>query len=188
MHIELTDLLRCPEEHDEAFVVLLPDQMQGRNVTAGHLGCPVCGWSTAWSDGIPDFGGGDRSSAAPPCEASAAAVLLGLNGPGGWLALVGGAGALASDLTELLPGISLVAINPPADTTHANVLLSGRWPLKSQSLRGVVVGSDAEVWNEAALRSVLPGLRAVGTGEPPTVVPGAELLASADGVWVVRRR
>ncbi len=42
MHIELTDLLRCPADHDEAFLVLLPDRMEGRRVLAGHLGCPMC--------------------------------------------------------------------------------------------------------------------------------------------------
>ena len=51
MHIELTDHLRCPREHAEAFLVLLPDRMDQRRVVAGHLGCPVCGWSTAWTDG-----------------------------------------------------------------------------------------------------------------------------------------
>ena len=40
--IELTDLLRCPEPHEEQFLVLLPDQMQDRSVRSGKLGCPVC--------------------------------------------------------------------------------------------------------------------------------------------------
>lgn len=171
--------------------MLLPDQMEGRDVVAGHLGCPVCGWHCAWTDGIPDFGGARRGMATPPCDASAAAAFLGLTGPGGWLALVGSAASLAPELLDLLPGISIVTVNSPTGfhaTAGVNTLLSGNWPLKSQSLRGVVVGGDASEWNEAAVRSVLPGLRAVGTGAPPASGPGVELLASADGVWVIRRR
>ncbi|MES1259236.1 MAG: hypothetical protein ABUL71_01480, partial [Gemmatimonadota bacterium] len=89
MHIELTDHLRCPQPHAEAFLVLLPDRMDQRRVIAGHLGCPICGWSAAWSDGIPDFGGGWDSTGAPPFDANGAHALLGLDGPGGWVALGG---------------------------------------------------------------------------------------------------
>jgi hypothetical protein len=38
MFIELTDHLRCPEEHDEASLVLLPDELAGRSVRTGTLG------------------------------------------------------------------------------------------------------------------------------------------------------
>ncbi|MEO5799894.1 MAG: hypothetical protein ABIZ70_00370 [Gemmatimonadales bacterium] len=191
MHIELTDHLRCPQPHEEAFLVLLPDQMSGRSVVAGHLGCPACGWNCAWVDGVPDFGGGHPSTTAPPCDAVSAAALLGVSGPGGWVVLAGSAAALADELAELLPGVSLVVINPPVNTTpseRVNVLRSGAWPIKEHAMRGVVLGSDAGAWRDAAVRSVLPGLRAVGVGAPPVELPGVELLAEADGVWVVRRR
>ena len=51
MFIELTDHLRCPADHEEAFLVLLPDQMDGRAVRGGALGCPVCGWIRIWNRG-----------------------------------------------------------------------------------------------------------------------------------------
>lgn len=190
MYIELTDHLRCPEEHDESFLVLLPDIMVGRRVLAGHLGCPTCGWNCAWADAIPDFGGGHRALGAPPCDANAALAFLGISGPGGWVALAGSAGALAPALATLLPGVLFVAVNPPADLTltdHVSALRSGAWPLKAQSLRGVVLGGDVVRWRDAAVRSVLPGLRAVGTGEPPAPVAGGALLASAEDVWIVRK-
>ncbi len=129
--------------------------------------------------------------AAPPCDAVSAVALLGISGPGGWLALAGSAGALARELAELLAGVAIVAINPPESVVPAervSVLRSGAWPLKEHSMRGVIVGADAAEWQVAAVRSVLPGLRAVGVGAPPLDVPGVELLAEADGVWVVRRR
>lgn len=190
MHIELTDHLRCPMSHDESFVVLLPDRMDGRLVTAGHLGCPVCGWGTAWTDAVPDFGGGTPAEGAPAFDAAAAVALLGLEGPGGWLALVGRAGALASDLTALLPGVGVVAVNPPEDVTSdaaINVLRSGAWPLKRHAMRGVVVGADAMAMASHALRSALPGLRVVGEGAPPPLGVGDELLADAGGAWVIRK-
>ena len=190
MHIELTDHLRCPMSHDESFVVLLPDRMDGRLVIAGHLGCPVCGWGTSWTDAIPDFGGGTPGEGSPAFDAAAAVALLGVEGPGGWLALVGRAGALAADLTALLPGVGLVVVNPPDGVmpdAAINVLRSGAWPLKRHAMRGVVIGADQNAMTVPALGSALPGLRVVGEGSPPTLGVGDELLADAGGAWVMRK-
>jgi len=191
VHIELTDHLRCPQDHAEGFLVLLPERMEGRRVVAGHLGCPACGWNTAWRDGIPGFGGGARSHELPPCDAAAVVALLGVVGPGGWLALSGSAGALATELAEQLPGVHLVAINPPTGvnpTDAISVIGSGRWPIKAHAMRGVVLGADGGGWRDAGVQSVLPGLRAVGFGAPPAASSGVEILGVADGLWVVRRR
>ena len=190
MHIELTDHLRCPRDHAEAFLVLLPDRMEQRRVLAGHLGCPACGWSTAWTDGVPDFGGGWRGQGEPPFDAPAAHAMLGLDGPGGWVALAGNAGALAGALAALLPGVSIIAIDPPADvmaTATTSVIASGPWPLKAHSMRGVILGTDAGAWREEATGTTLPGLRTIGCGEPPTGID-VQLLGDAGGVWVVAHR
>jgi hypothetical protein len=190
VHIELTDHLRCPESHEEAYLVLLPDKMDHRDVVAGHLGCPICGWSCAWTDRVPDFGGGWRSEVASPCASgSDAQALLGIDGPGGWIALAGAAGRLASELQGSLPGVGIIAINPPADLQPSgtiSVLLSGAWALKTHAIRGAILGSDAAGWTASALMSVLPGLRIVGTGTRPE--SGAEVIGEADGVWVAKRR
>jgi hypothetical protein len=186
VHIELTDHLRCPREHAEAFLVLLPDRMDQRRVVAGHLGCPVCGWSTAWTDGVPDFGGGWRGTGEPPFDAAAARAMLGVAGPGGWIALAGNAGALAGGLATVLPGVSVVAINPPigvTPTADTSVILSDAWPLKAHAMRGVILGADAAAWREAALLTTLPGLRAIGCGAPPEG-SNVQLLGNAEGVWV----
>jgi hypothetical protein len=191
VHIELTDHLRCPEDHAEAFLVLLPEQMDGRRVVAGHLGCPACGWNTAWRDGIPDFGSGARSSGSPPCDATAVLALLGVVGSGGWLALAGSAGAIATSLAALLPGVNLVAVNPPPSVEPSDaisVIVSGTWPIKAHAMRGVVLGGDADDLRDAAVQSVLPGLRAVGFGEPPQGSPGVDVIGVVEGLWVVRRR
>ena len=67
-----------------------------------------------------------------------------------------------------------------------SVLRAGVLPLKSRSMRGVVLGvpfGGDPRWVTEAARVVLPGLRVVGEGPDP-VGGEIELLASAAGVWV----
>lgn len=195
MFIELTDHLRCPADHPESFLVLVPDVMDGRRVLQGTLGCPICHAEYRITDGIADLGVAAQPPAPPAAESTvdAAAILafLGLEGPGGYLGLVGDASRLAPGLQTLLPGVHLVAVNPPAGTlptSELSLIWAPRMPLKARTLRGVVVGrpfaSDAG-WGADAVRSVLPGLRAAGQGPVPDVV-GFELLGSAEGWWVGR--
>lgn len=189
MFIELTDHLRCPADHEEAYLVLLPDRMVGRDVVTGHLGCPVCGWSAPVVEGVLDLGGGEAATDRFTLEADAVHALLGLSGPGGFVALLGSASAIAEDLTERLPGVALVAVNPPAHLPAvglAGLIRTGRLPLKTACLRGIVVsaGPAAEPhWLPAAARAVLPGLRLVVEG-PVRDVEGVEVLGSSSGGWV----
>jgi hypothetical protein len=190
MFIELTDHLRCPADHDEAFLVLLPDRVDGRTVRSGTLGCPVCDRRFALQDGVFDAG-----DAAPPSASltlltpESLAPLAGVNGPGGYLVLVGPPAADWAGVSELVPGVGLVAVNPPAtvmDGGVVSVIRAGRLPLKSHSMRGVVLGAPfggEASWVREAARVLLPGLRVVGEGSdpPPDVI---DLMASAGGVWV----
>jgi uncharacterized protein YbaR (Trm112 family) len=190
MFIELTDHLRCPENHDEQYLVLLPDRLDGRSVKEGQLGCPVCGRTFAVRDGIVDFGGAPAAEAASSgLTPDATATLAGVNGPGGYFVLVGSPAGAWRPLSQLLPGVALVAVNPPGevvDEPGISVLRGGGLPLKSRSMRGVVLGrgyAGSEGWISEAARVTLPGLRIVGEG----VVPRPdliELLASAEGIWV----
>lgn len=192
MFIELTDHLRCPEDHDEAFLVLLPDRLEGRSVRSGTLGCPVCDRRFALQDGVLDFGG--APGPAPASESSALTPdalvpLVGLNGPGGYLVLVGRPACLWRDIAALVPGVGLVAVNPPVtvlDRDGISVLRGGRLALKTNSMRGVVLGrpygGDAS-WVAEAARVVLPGLRVVGEGNRPPLEL-VDLMASAGEVWV----
>ena len=190
MFIELTDHLRCPNDHDESFLVLLPGAMDGRSVRSGDLGCPVCGRTFQLGDGVFDTGDAPATGVtAGVLDADALTALVGLSGPGGYLTLVGSAGALWSEMAERNSGVALVAVNPPPsvrDGPGISVIRSSRLPIKSGSMRGVVLGrpyADEPHWVREAARVVLPGLRVVGEGKdpPPDVV---ELLASAEGVWV----
>jgi uncharacterized protein YbaR (Trm112 family) len=191
MFIELTDHLRCPADHDESFLVLLPDRMEGRSVRSGELGCPVCGRTYQLVDGV--FQAGDppalAESRATTLDAEGLHALTGLGGPGGYMALVGRVAALWREVTELNPGVALVAINPEPDVPDApeiSVIRSARIPLKSRSMRSAVLGrgyAEDHFWIEEAARVVLPGLRVVGEGNDPAG-DTIDLMASAGGVWV----
>jgi uncharacterized protein YbaR (Trm112 family) len=197
MFIELTDQLRCPREHAESFLVLIPDEMQGRQVVRGTLGCPVCKAEYRIVDGIAHFGGDPQARPAGPVPAGgpdplAIRAFLGIEGPGGYVALLGDAARFAGPLMELLPGVHLVAVNPPTGpvpSERLSVLRAARLPLKRRAFRGVVMGlpeADDPAWRREAVQALLPGLRAAGTGAVPDEA-GFEVLGQAGGWWVGRR-
>jgi hypothetical protein len=192
VHIELTDHLRCLSDHAEGFLVLLPDAMDGRRVVRGTLGCPVCGRVVRIENGIADFGAGEPSDGRTVLSAEAVAALLGVSGPGGYIALAGGATTVVIDLASLLPGIALVLVNPPAGTADSlagSVLRAGRLPLKRGSMRGVVIGRDSSEtadWVTDGIGALLPGLRVVVEGDAPPA-EGVELLATVEGCWVGKK-
>jgi uncharacterized protein YbaR (Trm112 family) len=200
--IELTDHLRCPADHEEAFLVLLPGPVVDRSVRSGTLGCLACGREFPIVDGIAVFGSErtekserprTRDNTGETVGAEAIAAFLGLTGPGGYIALVGDSARFASGLVALLPGVHVVAVNAPVDVVESaavSLLQAPSLPLKTGSLRGVVLGSDHEDlgWRADAARSVLPGLRVVGQGAPPGLSETLDLLASAGGWWVGKRR
>jgi hypothetical protein len=191
MFIELTDHLRCPEDHPEAFLVLLPDRVEGRSVRTGTLGCPVCDRRFVLRDGVLDTGAAPGRADGAPTKLmpDALAPLLGLGGPGGYLVLVGPPASTWRAVAERIPGVRLVAVNPPdevVDEEGISVLRGDRLALKSRSMRGVALGApfgDDSRWVEEAGRVLLPGLRVVGEGRDPSP-ERIDLLASAGGVWV----
>ncbi len=190
MYIELTDHLRCPADHEESYLVLLPDRVEDRSVRAGQLGCPVCGRAFALVDGVLDVGGAPEMPGAESGPgASALTALTGLSGPGGYLVVVGAPGRDWRELAERNPGVGTVLVNPPAEVSDepgVSVLRGGVLPLKSRTMRGAILGegfgSDPK-WIGEAARVVLPGLRIVGQGPDPEPEQ-IDLMASADGVWV----
>lgn len=193
MFIELTDHLRCPAGHEEQYLVLIPDVMDGREVVAGSLGCPVCHRRFPVERGVAVFGRApDQESQPSRLEPDAQAALAGLGGPGGFVALVGGAAWHADQIAAHLPGIALVMVNPPPGTPQVALgsrLVSPRMPLKTASMRAVLLGPDFgsdAAWVAEAARVVLPGNRVVGEGPPPDD-PLLELSASADDCWVATR-
>ena len=191
MFIELTDHLRCPIEHEERYLVLLPDRIEDRSVREGRLGCPVCGRTFVLDDGaldLTDAGAPVPARSDSAITADAVGALAGIGGPGGYLVLVGAPAADWRAVAEQVPKVGLVAVNPgpgTADEPGVSVIRAARLPLKSRSMRGVVLGppyGGDPLWVAEAARVVLPGLRVVGEGSAPDAL--IELMASAGGVWV----
>src|SRR5436309_15579285 len=51
-------MLRCPETHEEAFLVMSTGEMVGRMVRSGILGCPVCRREYPIVKGVVQFSAG----------------------------------------------------------------------------------------------------------------------------------
>ena len=204
MHIELTEMLRCPEAHEEAFLVMSTGEMLGRMVRSGILGCPVCRKEYPIMKGIVDFSASGMrdagSVAAPethpaspiphPVDSQTLQALLDLSGPGGYVVLVGSAAGHAVGLAALMGGIHFVGVNPPPDTEELPVLSLVRCdtmiPLRPAVARSVVVGSDraSASWLSEARRVLLRGRRLVIEDEATSVPEGVTKLASGHGLWV----
>ncbi len=199
MHIELTEMLRCPQPHQEAFLVMSTGEMLGRMVRSGILGCPVCRREYLIVNGVVDFmGGGKREQGsvieAPPDEAQTLQALLDLSGPGGYVVLVGTAAHHAVGLAGLMGGIHFVGINGPPDVEELPVLsllqCAEMIPLRAAMARGVVVGADRAraPWLAEAQRVLLRGRRLVIEDEAASPLEGVAKLAAAQGLWVGEKR
>lgn len=200
MHIELTEMLRCPEDHREEFLVLSTSEMNSRMVTRGVVGCPVCHRVFEIIDGIVDFTAARavRRTPAPPSpvvvEPQALQALLDLGGPGGYVILVGSAARHAAGLAALMGGIHFVGVNAPPDVEELPVLSllqSDRViPLRGAMARAVVVGSElaGTPWTREAVRVLLPGRRLVIESETAAPPEKVGKLAVGQGLWVGEKR
>lgn len=192
MFIELTEFLRCPEDHDDAFCIVLPDEMAGRTIMRGVIGCPVCRREYPIRDGVAEFGGQPPAVPAAPAallDPDIVAALLGLTNPGGFVILMGSAAAVAPALVERIGGVHFVGMNAPDGTevSPALTLLNHqrKIPLRSAVARGVVVPAEMAqaAWLGEGARVLLRGQRVVVARED-VVVPGLEPVAAGRGLWV----
>ena len=205
MHIDLTEMLRCPEPHDEGFLVMSTGEMRGRMVRSGVLGCPVCGREFAILKGVVQFSGSreqagpgtaaeDPAPRSPLPAAETLQALLDLSGPGGYVVLLGSAARHAVGLAGLMGGIHFIGIDAPPDVEERPVLslvaCDTMIPLRRTMARAVVVGRDrAEPdWLAEAHRILLPGRRLVVERDDVTPPPGLTRVASGQGLLVAERR
>lgn len=199
MFIELTEILRCPRGHPESYLVAAPITMDGRRIVRGAVGCPECRAEFPIVDGVTYFGPPGRPSgapapgaAAPEYDAAGLAAFLGLEGPGGYAALVGRAARHGPEIVGLVPGVHFVAVNPPAGVAPGAALsilvCPGGLPIKSSHVRAVALGADhaGGAWLAEASRVLLPGLRLVVEDESAGPQGVAELARGA-GMFVGTR-
>jgi uncharacterized protein YbaR (Trm112 family) len=198
MFIELVDVLRCPQVHEESWLVLAATRVDDRAVVAGTLGCPVCHAEYPIVDGFVRFDGGRQritSSGARPDEAEALrlAALLNLSDPRGYAVLVG-ANAIQGPLVATMTDVQLLLVDPPAGiglgfglsglTSPADMPML---PLAPASARGIAL--DQAVTPELA-RAAVAILRPGGRLLAPAwldVPPGLSELARDASAWVAER-
>lgn len=171
MYIELIDLLRCPRDHEETWMVAAFTRMDGRFVIEGKLGCPVCSSSFAISSGVVDLriGSSVRSqeenhTPANPDSAMRLAALLNLTRPGA-LAILEGQSAMSAHEVSEIGQCRVIALNPASRVEDservATVLADARIPFASSSVYGIAMSDDRLASDiarvlQAGGRAVLP--------------------------------
>src|SRR5881628_2759456 len=196
-------MLRCPERHEEGFLVLSTGEMLGRMVRSGVLACPKCGREYPVVRGVVRFSGsreqGAGSGAVPsataprsplpaPVDAHTLQALLDLSGPGGYVLLLGSAAQHAVGLAGLMGGIHFVAVNAPDDVEELPVLsllaCETMIPLRQKVGRAAVVGRDrlGPEWLAEARRVL------VIESERVALPAGLTQLALGHGLFVGERR
>lgn len=203
MHIELTEMLRCPQPHREEMLVLSTGEVKERMVRTGIIGCPVCHKEYPISQGIVNFRSSvdprRRPEHAPPpplpsADAASLQALLELSGPGGYVVLVGSAARHAMRLGALMQGIHFVGINAPSEMEERPILsllsATEKVPLRTAVARAVVIGADLATspWLVEAHRVLLRGRRFVVENEAPELPIGLVQLAAENGLWVGEKR
>lgn len=199
MFIELVDALRCPQAHEESWLVVAADRLVARHIVDGTLGCPVCSAEYPIHDGIVDFTMGARRPAVPAMAANAEqamrlAALLALDDALGFAVLMGGWGAQALELRGLVE-CPLVLIDPPPEVDAAPGLsiirTGGLLPIARGSARAVAIDlpdlhGDHAARLESAVRATRTKGRAVGPSSLPVPV-GLRELARDEQLWVAER-
>ena len=199
MLLDVTEILRCPQPHEESYLICGPITMDSRDVVRGGLACPVCRAEYPIVDRVawfapPDAVADTRAPGAPSgLTAEAVRTFLDLQGGGGYVLLVGSATRFGPELAALLPSSAVVCCclsSSRPDAGSISVLHSPRvMPIKRHCMRAVVVGSDAalEPWLASAVEALLPGLRLIVEDEAAAPAGVVELARGA-GVFVGEKR
>jgi uncharacterized protein YbaR (Trm112 family) len=173
LFIELIDLLRCPREHEETWMVAAFNKMNGRFIVEGKLGCPVCHANFPIADGIPDLRSDPYFVAlvdSPPRqvnpeESERLAAFLNLTREGAVILLAGEHADSARGVAELTMSRAF-AIRPHPVFAHddselvATLLADTRLPFATSSIDGIAI--DSEKFSMSEITRVLkPGGRFV---------------------------
>jgi len=167
VYIELIDLLRCTEAHEESQLVAAFNRVDGRHVIEAKLGCPVCGAEFFIRDGVAIFG--DVTLGSPMIDtggmyAFRISAFLALSEPGKTVLLAGRLANVSASVAETT-GARVISLNSPSPTRMldnvAEIRGASALPLASRSLDGIaldIAHTAPELLGESA-RLLRPGGR-----------------------------
>jgi uncharacterized protein YbaR (Trm112 family) len=190
--IPLVDILRCPQPHDETWLVAAIDRADGRDIVDGTLGCPICSAEYPIRDGLVDFGG---APAATPFisprddEAVRIAAALDLTEARAVGLLAGAWGAHATLVRSLSPA-QLLLVNSPEGVPSGDgisIVRAATVPVAASSVSGAAFDTTATIEVIASLtRAVRAGGRLLGPIDAEIPDGFSELARDAE-VWVAGR-
>jgi uncharacterized protein YbaR (Trm112 family) len=193
--IELVDSLRCVRDHELTWLVAAADEMRGRDIVRGMLGCPVCRVEYPIVDGVADFGEPPRVRAAPASASDAgalalrAAALLDLTSPGGFAVLAGEWSVAAPTVADIVDGVHILALDPVPGLASGGQLslatAAADVPIRPLTSRGIAL--DGAHVTPRHLAAAVAALRPRARLVVPTSVPvpdGIALLARDERHWV----
>ena len=200
MFIELLDLLRCINAHEDTWLVASFKTVSNRFVLDGMLGCPACSAKYPITTGVADFtAGADLSRRktgrwATTLEreelATRAGAFLNATEPGATVVLGGSWASAAQELSLMTEG-RVLALNPESGVEESEtvglLLVGSEIPVAPGSVLGVALDASFPVGIVAsAVKAVRAGGRIVGPAEIP---PPSELvvLARNEDYWVARK-
>jgi uncharacterized protein YbaR (Trm112 family) len=200
LFIELIDLLRCVNAHEDTWLVASFREVTNRFVMEGTLGCPICHAEYPIRNGVADFTLGEsirhcdeeREVAGHRREelATRAGAYLDATQPGATIVL-GGLWAFAAQELGDMAQVRVIALNAPSEVRVSErvglVRAAKRIPLAANSVQGVAL--DAWFQNridEDVVRVVKPGGRIVGPAAFETPQP-VTVLAHDENYWVAEK-
>src|SRR5438034_496530 len=186
MFIELLDLLRCINVHEETWLVASLKAISNRFVLDGTLGCPVCHAEYRIKRGIADFTQtGELARESPEVSgpsgnreevATRVGAFLNATEPGATLVL-GGSWAEAAQELSVMTETRILALNPSKRVQESETVgllrVSHEIPLAPASVLGVAIDASSPseiIWS--ALKVVRPRGRIVvpSAFEPPSAL------------------
>ncbi|HMG71077.1 MAG TPA: hypothetical protein VK544_08160 [Gemmatimonadaceae bacterium] len=200
MFIELIDLFRCINAHEDTWLVASFKTVSSRFVIDGTLGCPICSAKYPITAGVADFTAGaemprrtaGQSAATLEREelATRAGAFLNATEPGATV-ILGGRWASGAQELSLIAESRVLALNAQSGVEESEtvglLLVGSEIPVAPGSVLGVAL--DALFPPEilaSAVKAVRPGGRIVGPTEMPPPA-GLAVLAHDENYWVAEK-
>ena len=188
MFLEMVDLFRCVRVHRESWLVAAIDEVDGRVIINGRLGCPVCSTEYEIRDGVLEISADvphdhDERAQADPWRIAA---LLDIQQPSANVVREGVHTQTVDALLAIVPG-RIVALNPLGDLAPQERLAVIRShptiPLRSASVESVALTAATDPALAEAVRVLRTGGRLLAPAGTP-VPAGLREIARDEQEWV----